>query len=153
MGKKINRPSVFDVEHELRIRESAVKPLNKRVENLRETTVNGEVRISSERARLITEFFRKSEAENVSPTVKRALSFKYLMENVSLPIEESQLIVGLRGTGIKEVPTYPEVCCHNLEDLDILNSREKNPYRVDEETRELYKEEIIPFWQGRTMRE
>ncbi|MCD6370200.1 MAG: glycyl radical protein, partial [Thermoplasmata archaeon] len=63
------------------------------------------------------------------------------------------LIVGLRGTGVKEVPTYPEITVHSEEDLEILDTRENMPYHVDDETQRIYREEIIPFWKGRSMRD
>jgi formate C-acetyltransferase len=69
-------------------------------------------------------------AKGESIPVQRALAFKYLMENVSLPVEDGQLIVGLRGTGVKEVPTYPEICTHSLEDLEILDTRKNMSYKM-----------------------
>lgn len=141
------------IEKELERRKSSIKPINERVANLRKESVETEVKVSSERARLITEFYKSEIPKGKSIPVQRALAFKYLLEHCSLPIEEGQLIVGLRGTGVKEVPTYPEICVHSMEDLEILNSRQNMPYKVDEETRELYKNEIIPFWKGRAMRD
>ena len=141
------------VEEELKRRRAAVRPINERIAKLREESINVEVKVSVERAKLITEFYKSDMAKGKSIPVQRALAFKYLMEHVSLPVEEGQLIVGIRGTGPKEVPTYPEICVHSLEDLEVLNSRKNIPYRVDEETRELYKNEIIPFWKGRSMRD
>jgi len=141
------------IEKELERRKSSIRPINERVANLRKESVETEVKISSERAKLITEFYKSEIPKGKSIPVQRALAFKYLLEHCSLPIEEGQLIVGLRGTGVKEVPTYPEICVHSMEDLEILNSRQNMPYKVDEETRELYKKEIIPFWKGRAMRD
>jgi trans-4-hydroxy-L-proline dehydratase len=63
------------------------------------------------------------------------------------------LIVGERGPAPKAVPTYPEICLHSLEDLEMLHSRPKVSYKSDEETRRVYKEIIIPFWKGRTQRD
>ena len=140
-------------EDEIRTRRSSVNPINERISKLRENSVKKEVEISSERAELITKFYRQKDIENKSIPVQRALAFKHLMKNVSIPVEEGQLIVGIRGTGVKEVPTYPEVCCHEENDLKILDSREKNPYRVMEEIKDIYKEKIIPFWQGETIRD
>lgn len=145
--------SDLKTEEEMQIRKSSIDPINERIGRLRESSVGKEVEISSERAELITEFYNEKDVEKESVPVQRALAFKYLMENVSLTVEEGQLIVGIRGTGVKEVPTYPEVCCHEEEDLEVLDSREKNPYRVDEETREIYREKIIPFWKGKTIRD
>ena len=140
-------------EKELERRKSSIRPINERAANLRKESVETEVKVSSERAKLITEFYKSEIPKGKSIPVQRALAFKYLLEHCSLPIEEGQLIVGLRGTGVKEVPTYPEICVHSMEDLEILNSRQNMPYKVDEETRELYKKEIIPFWKGRAMRD
>lgn len=141
------------IEREMDKRRSSVRPINERIARLRQESVDSEVKISSERARIITEFYKSEMAKGKSFPVLRAMAFKYLMERVSLPLEEGQLIVGLRGTGPKEVPTNPEICVHSMEDLEILDTRENMPYRVDQETRELYKNEIIPFWKGKTMRE
>jgi len=141
------------IQKEIQKRRAAIRPINERIAKLREESVTAQVKISSERARLITEFYKSDLPKGKSIPVQRALAFKYLMEHVSLPVEDGQLIVGLRGTGPNEVPTYPEICVHSMEDLDVLDSRENMPYKVDEETRELYKNEIIPFWKGRAMRD
>jgi trans-4-hydroxy-L-proline dehydratase len=45
------------------------------------------------------------------------------------------------------------LCCHSLEDLDILNSRDKVSFDVDAEARAVYAERIIPYWQGRSIRD
>ncbi|MBC7123430.1 MAG: formate C-acetyltransferase/glycerol dehydratase family glycyl radical enzyme, partial [Pseudothermotoga sp.] len=127
--------------------------MNDRIKKLREESVNAKVKISVERAKLITEFYRDKAPRNVSYPVLRALAFKYLMENCSLPVEDGQLIVGIRGTGPKEVPTYPEICVHTLEDLHTLETRKNMPYQVDNQTREIYEKEIIPFWSGQAMRD
>lgn len=138
---------------EVERRRLSIKPLNDRIRKLREESVRAKERISVERARLITEFYKTKAPRNVSYPVLRAMAFKYLMENCSLPIEEGQLIVGLRGTGPKEVPTYPEICLHTLEDLETLATRKNMPFQVDDETRTIYEKEIIPFWRGQTMRD
>jgi len=127
--------------------------LNERVQKLRKQSINTKPRITPERAILITEFYASHVASQVSTPVERALALKYLLENKKIWIGEGELIVGERGPTPKEVPTYPEICCHSLEDLEILNSREKTSYVVDEETKRIYKEKIIPFWKGKTIRE
>ena len=141
------------LEEEIKRRKESVNPLNERIAKLREESVNKEVSISVERAKIITEFYKNYCPCDEPVAIQRALAFKYLMEHVSLPVEDGQLIVGLRGTGVKEVPTYPEITVHSEEDLEILDTRENMPYRVDDETRRIYREEIIPFWKGRSMRD
>jgi formate C-acetyltransferase len=85
--------------------------------------------------------------------MRRALSFKYLMERKTIYIGDGELIVGERGPAPKGTPTYPELCCHSLDDLDILHTRERIAYRVCDEARRAYRDRIIPFWQGRSMRD
>ena len=101
----------------------------------------------------MTAFYESDGPRGKSVPVQRALAFKYLLERVSIPVEDGQLIVGLRGTGPNEVPTYPEISTHTMADLDTLTSRTNMPYRVDKKTMELYESEVIPFWRGRSMRE
>lgn len=126
--------------------------VTERVARLRRESLDAVPTISSERARLMTEFYRENLGKWSTP-VFRAHSFAYLMANKTITIADGELIVGEKGPAPKATPTYPELCCHSLADLDILNSREKIPFKVSPEVRELYEREIIPYWQGRTMRE
>jgi pyruvate formate-lyase/glycerol dehydratase family glycyl radical enzyme len=81
------------------------------------------------------------------------MAFATIMENKKIYIGPDELIVGERGPLPKATPTYPEVCIHSQRDLDIISGREKVAFSVDEAMRTLYREEIIPFWQGHTIRE
>ena len=127
--------------------------MNIRVSKLREQSIKTKPYITPERAVLITEFYRNDVAGQSSTPVRRALAFKHMLENETIYIGDAELIVGERGPAPKAVPTYPEICCHSLEDLEILNTRKKTPYAVDAETKRTYEEEIIPFWKGRSIRE
>lgn len=128
------------------------KEMSTRVKKLRDQSVNTVPRLSIERARLVTEAYRRYGGR-VSTPVLRALTFKYLMENKTICINEGELIVGERGTGPQEAPTYPELCCHTVEDFNVIDQREKIFFRVDEETKRIQAEEIIPFWQGKAVRD
>ena len=123
-----------------------------RVKNLRKQSLDAAEAISSERAELLTDFWSQ-DMGLISTPVHRALAFKYLMENKSICINEGELIVGEKGPAPKNAPTFPELCCHSLDDLDILNNRDKTSFMVDVDTRQIYKDRIIPFWKGKSMRE
>jgi pyruvate formate-lyase/glycerol dehydratase family glycyl radical enzyme len=127
--------------------------MSERVARLRQQSLDAVPSISSERAELLTEFYRQNTGCTMSAPVRRALAFQYLMEHKTICINEDELIVGEKGPAPKAAPTYPELCCHSLEDLDILNSREKTSFAVSPEVRQVYEETIIPFWRGKTMRE
>jgi pyruvate formate-lyase/glycerol dehydratase family glycyl radical enzyme len=127
--------------------------MNERVAKLRKQSVETKPYISTERAELMTDFYNSGIFARESVPVCRALSFKYLIENKTICINDGELIVGERGPAPKATPTYPELCCHSLEDLRILNSREKTSFIVTEEVKEIYTKKIIPFWTGKTIRE
>jgi len=127
--------------------------LNERIKKLRGQSIGAIPYISPERALLITEFYKSDVANSVSPPVQRALAFKHILENKTICINDDELIVGERGPAPKAVPTYPELTTHTIKDLEILDSRKKIPYKVSEETKRVYREIIIPFWKGKTIRE
>lgn len=127
--------------------------MNERVAKLRKQSVETRPFISTERAELVTEFYKSDIPLRESVAVSRALCFQHIMENKTICINDGELIVGERGPAPKATPTYPELCCHSMEDLRILNSRERTPFVVTEEVRRTYCESIIPFWTGKTMRE
>lgn len=127
--------------------------MNERIKKLREQSLNAIPTLSDERALLLTQFYKSREAEKVSIPVARALAFKYLLENKELCVNEGELIVGERGPEPKATPTYPELCVHSLHDLDLLNSRPKVWFKVNDKTKSIYENEIIPFWKGRSIRD
>ena len=127
--------------------------LSERIKKLREQSLNAVNRISAERALLITEFYKSGVAAAEPVPVQRALSFKYILENKFICINDGELIVGERGPAPKATPTYPEICIHTPQDLQILNDRKKVSFKSDEETRAAYRDIIIPFWKGRSNRD
>ncbi|MBN1224651.1 MAG: glycyl radical protein, partial [Candidatus Aminicenantes bacterium] len=127
--------------------------MNERIKNLRSQSLKAKPSISPERAKLITEFYMSPVGDQVSPPVRRALSFKYILEKKKIWIGKGELIVGERGPAPMATPTYPEITAHSLKDLDVLNSRKKTSFKVDSKTRKIYREEVLPFWKGRSIRD
>jgi pyruvate formate-lyase/glycerol dehydratase family glycyl radical enzyme len=126
--------------------------ISARVARLREESQESTPTLSSERAEIITEFYRQ-DLGPVSAPVRRALAFRRLMTHKTICINHGELIVGEKGPAPKAAPTYPEICCHSLDDLDILDTRENVSFAVSAGVREVYENTIIPYWRGKTMRE
>jgi formate C-acetyltransferase len=126
--------------------------LSERVERLRRESLSGRPSISTERAELLTRFYRANEGRYSQP-VLRARAFLHLCTHKTIHIGEGELIVGERGPVPLATPTYPEINCHTIEDLEILDSRAKTSYSVDADVLAAYADEIIPFWTGRTLRD
>ncbi len=124
-----------------------------RINKLREQSLNAVNRISAERAVLVTEFYETAAARRVSVPVCRAMALDYILSHKHICINEGELIVGERGPAPKACPTYPEVCLHTIEDLEMLDSRKKVSFKANDEVRRIYQEKIIPFWAGRSNRE
>ena len=93
-----------------------------RVARLRQFSLDAKPAISTQRAELMTEFYQQQNGL-VSTSVFRARAFQYLLEHEEIYIGEGELIVGEKGPSPEAAPTFPELCCHSLADLDILNSR------------------------------
>jgi len=127
--------------------------LSERVKKLREQSLNAIEKITAERAVLITRFYKSDDSRELSAPVRRAKAFEYLLSNKKIYINDGELIVGERGPAPKETPTYPEISLHSIQDLEILNSREKVFFKVDDEVKRIYEKEIIPYWKGKSNRD
>lgn len=126
--------------------------MNERTARLRQQSLDARPSISPERA-VLTTAFHKDNLGKWSVPVMRARAFEHLCRHKTLFIGDDELIVGERGHKPKAVPTYPELTCHSVEDLEILNSRPMTHYDVDPETIRVYERDIIPYWRGRSLRD
>ncbi len=126
--------------------------LSERVRTLRDASLAAEAVLSTERAELITDYYSRHGWQQPAP-LRRARAFHHLLTCKAIEIGPGELIVGERGPAPKATPTYPEVCCHTPEDLEILDRRQKVSFRVDEATRTLFLDRFIPFWRGRSIRD
>ena len=126
--------------------------MTERTARLRQASLDAKPCIAEERAVLVTAFYQ-ANAGRFSAPVMRAQCFHHLCRHKTLYLGEDELIVGERGPRPKAVPTYPELTCHSLEDLRILHSRPKTRYAVSDACVKVYRETIIPYWRGRSMRD
>jgi formate C-acetyltransferase len=108
--------------------------------------------ITGERAEIVTRFYQQNYGKYSVP-VLRGMCFCAIVEEKKLWLGEGELIVGERGPAPKAVPTFPELTCHSAEDLRILDSRPLTRYSVDPSVIDLYQREIIPYWEGRSLRD
>ncbi|MCF8303110.1 MAG: glycyl radical protein [Bacteroidales bacterium] len=127
--------------------------MNQRIQQLRKQSTEAINRISAERGKMVTEFYKMPDTASYSIPMQRAKAFRHIMANKTIYINPGELIVGERGPAPKATPTYPEICLHSLEDLQILDERPKVSFKVDDKTREAFEQVIIPFWKGKTQRE
>jgi len=133
--------------------DSATGPgMNPRIQRLRKLSVDTEPTISIERALHQTEFYKENYGRYSVP-VLRAMTFLDHCTRKTIYIGDDELIVGERGPQPKAVPTFPELTCHSVEDLHVLNTREMQRYLTTQEDIDTYAREVIPYWHGKTQRE
>jgi pyruvate formate-lyase/glycerol dehydratase family glycyl radical enzyme len=126
--------------------------MTERIRSLRQLSQETRPSITTERAALITGFYKNHKDDSSTP-VTRALAFQHVLRHKQIYIGEGELIVGERGPEPMAAPTYPEINAHSTEDLEILSTRAKTSFRMDPEVTRLYREEFIPFWRGRSIRD
>ncbi|WP_092223103.1 trans-4-hydroxy-L-proline dehydratase [Desulforhopalus singaporensis] len=126
--------------------------MNPRIQRLRKLSVEAEPTISIERALHETEFYKENYGRYSIP-VLRAMTFLDHCRRKTIYIGDDELIVGERGPKPKAIPTFPELTCHSVEDLHVLNTRDMQRYLTSQEDIAAYQQEVIPFWQGKTQRE
>ena len=126
--------------------------MNDRIKRLRRQTFEAQPSLSIERALIETRFYQENYGKYPIP-ILRALNFLEICKRKTIYIGEDELIVGERGPRPKAVPTFPELTCHSVEDLHILNTRELQRYTISQEDIDTYEREVIPYWKGRTQRE
>ncbi len=126
--------------------------MNDRIKRLRQLSFESTPSLSIERALIETNFYKDNYGKYPVP-ILRALNFLEICKNKAIYIGADELIVGERGPKPKSVPTFPELTCHSVEDLQILNSREMQRYTISQEDIDTYEREVIPYWKGRTQRE
>ena len=126
--------------------------MNDRIKRLRQKTFEAEPSLSIERALIETRFYKENYGKYPIP-ILRAMNFYEICKQKTIYIGKDELIVGERGPKPKCVPTFPELTCHSVEDLHVLNTRELQRYTISQEDIDTYEREVIPYWKGRTQRE
>ena len=128
------------------------RPCTERVERLREDYFTFRPAICLERALSYTRSFRDTEGQDTG--LRRALALKRVCEEKSVTILDDELIVGMPAFQPRGAIICPEISWQWLErELATISSRQQDPYDITEEQKRLLREEIFPYWRGRSMTE
>ena len=82
------------------------KPATERVMRMRDRIRERVVRYDAERAKILTECYKKNE--HVIPIIKRPLSLYAICEKMTILVDDDELIVGNKGPNFFSSPAYPE---------------------------------------------
>ena len=123
-----------------------------RVERLLERYWKCEPEVDAERAQIYTKSYKETEGEDV--LMRRAKAFKAYCETRKIQIPEDQLIVGDTARKPRSGAVDPVFHCGWLkEEVDTIAVRKQDPYQISEADKNILKEEIFPYWEGKTVSE
>jgi pyruvate formate-lyase/glycerol dehydratase family glycyl radical enzyme len=108
--------------------------------------------ICIERGYWMTESYK--ETENELPVVRRAKGLAKVLENMTIHIEDGELIVGRTTSKVRGGAILPEVDWRwYLEEADTISTREWNRFAPlsEEEKAEIRK--FLPYWNGKSLYE
>ena len=123
---------------------------NTRIQKLRSAMLV-QPSICVERAKLITESYRATEGE--AAPIRRAKAFAHLLKHMTIRIYPDELIVGRPTSKVRGGSISPELQCDwILKELDILSTRETDPFEpLTQEERDVLAD-VVPYWETRSLR-
>lgn len=108
--------------------------------------------IDIERAVSYTKTYKTTEAEDA--IIRRAKALYNYFSDKTITINPDELIVGTYGKASRSVLMCPEVNWLWFRDeLDTMDTRPQDPYRISEEDKKILSEEVFPYWEGKSMEE
>ena len=121
-----------------------------RIEGLLDRYFESKPSLCIERAVTYTDVFKETEGEPV--VIRRAKAFKRNCQTKSINIMPGELVVGGAASQPRAAIFCPEHASDWLkEELDELSTRHQDPYDVTEEQKEILKDTIFPYWEGKTI--
>ncbi|NLX64217.1 MAG: glycyl radical protein [Clostridiaceae bacterium] len=103
--------------------------------------------ICVERARLVTESYKQTEG---APYIlRRAHALSHILKNMTIFIEEDELIVGNHASKPRSAPLFPEFGSFDKKELDLMPVRKVDTLQITEEDKKYLLEEIYPWWKNK----
>lgn len=129
-----------------------VSNLPDRIKRIREEFFNIMPSISVARSIATTEVFKNYPS--LPLVLRRAKAFYRACETIPIYIGKDELIIGHPGGKPRAGVFSPEIAYKWLEnELETVHKRPQDPYYLAEEDKKILKEEIFPFWKGKSVEE
>ncbi len=125
-----------------------------RIQRLRERFFTYRPSICIERARIVHRYYSDPRNQSLPLILQRAGAFRAVLDQVPIRIYPDELLVGSLASRPRAYPMFPE----NFGDLysqelETISSRSPDPFEVSEADKKALKEEIFPFWRGKSANE
>lgn len=120
-----------------------------RINMLRDAYFANEPEIDTERAVSYTNTYKATEGQHISVRRAKAL-YNYFAEK-TIDIQPGQLLAGTYGKKPRSAVVNPDVSWSWVEaELDTISTREQDPYFMSEEDKKILKEQVFPYWKGKS---
>ena len=124
---------------------------SERVAKLREKVLTTP-EICVERAYLFTESYKETESE--PPVIRRAKALEKVLQEMTIGIEDGELIVGNATSKVRGGPLFPDIRHDwHLEELDTLSTRDWDRFLPLAEEDKVKIKEFLPYWKGKSLYE
>lgn len=128
--------------------------MSARVESLRDRILEFKPETCIERAIIVTDLYKKGEIYKQPMVVQRAMVLDEILRKMKVIINDGELIVGNRGTNLRPGVIFPEMSVDWIErELDTFETRDIDKFITPEPLKKTLREDILPFWNGKTVDE
>jgi pyruvate formate-lyase/glycerol dehydratase family glycyl radical enzyme len=123
--------------------------ISNRIRKLKEKVIHSKSGVCTERARFYTQVYR--ENEHLPVILKRALALEKTLDEMTIYIDEGELIVGNQSSALRAAPVFPEYAVEwILNELDQFDKRPGDAFFLTDENKEELKK-ICSWWHGKTL--
>ena len=120
-----------------------------RIEYMKNRVVNTTPEMDLENAKILTESFKETGGEPLC--IRKAKAFRKQCQEKTVKIWDQELIVGCSGSKMRGGILCADTCWSILdEELDTIGTRKYDPFYLRPEDKELFLNEIKPYWEGRS---
>ena len=121
-----------------------------RIARLKEEMLTEPRYATIEQARIVTESNRRSEGK--PRCIQRALALRDALSMITIRIDPDELIVGNRTPGVRGGVVFPETGASWVDkEFETLPTRPQDRFNVRPEDIREFREEILPYWKGRSL--
>lgn len=120
-----------------------------RTEKLNTAMRNVVPSICIERAKLYTESYKATEG--MPGNLQRAYALRHLLENMTIFIDEDELVIGNHGSRPRAALMFPEFGTFSKKELDLMPVRKVDTLQLSKEDEDTLLNDIYPYWKGKSL--
>ena len=126
--------------------------ITERLQKLKNNYLKHVPSITTFRARAITKIAK--ENPGMPKIMLRAKCFRYCCETAPLVIQPEELIVGAPNGAPRAGAFSPDIAWRwMVDEIDTIGTRAQDPFYISEEDKKIMREELFPFWAGKSVDE